>query len=155
MIAPAGICGRAATASVGAVNHVVVDERGTVQKFDYSGEANCSGTIFSCVGVGEQEQRRTQALAASTEQIAGDFADRLIGGGALAREFLFDENEVVANQIENFFNRQKRDGTSTWAGLAACEFALMGLNGLGNVRPGYAEESPEISRGGGGEFFWR
>ncbi len=42
-----------------------------------------------------------------------------------------------------------------WAGLAACEFTVMGLNGLRNVRPGDAEESPEIGRAGGGEFFWR
>jgi hypothetical protein len=155
MIAPAGICGRAAAASVSAVYNVVVDEGGAVQEFDYGGETNCAGTIFSSVGVGEQQQRGAQALAASTEKIAGDFAYRLVGGGALARELLFYENEVVANQIKNLFNRQKRDGTSPWAGLAACEFTLMGLNGLRNVRPGDAEESPEISRGGGGEFFWR
>jgi hypothetical protein len=43
----------------------------------------------------------------------------LIGGGALAGEFLFDENQVVANQIEDFLNRQKRDGPSSWAGMAA------------------------------------
>lgn len=112
MVAPAGVCGGAAAAGVSAVYDVVVDERGAVQEFDYGGEANGTGTIFSGVGVSEQEQRGTQALAASAEKIAGDFADRLIGSGALAREFLFDENEVVANQIENFFNRQKRDGTS-------------------------------------------
>jgi hypothetical protein len=43
----------------------------------------------------------------------------LISAGALTREFLFDEDEVVANQIENFLDRQKRDGTFSWAGLAA------------------------------------
>ena len=154
MIAPAGICGGAAAASVGAVYDVIVYEGGAVKKFDYHSEANCSGTIFAGVSVGEQEQRGAQALATPAQKIAGDFANRLIGGGALARELLFDENEVVANQIENFFNRQKRDGTSPWAGLAACEFTLMGLNGLRNIRPGDPEESPKIGRGGGSEFFW-
>jgi len=155
MIAPAGIGGGAAAAGVCAVDDVIVDEGGAVKKFDYGGEANCSRTIFTGVSVGKQEQRGTQALAASAKEIAGDFADRLVSGRALAGELLFDENEVVANQIENFFDRQKRDGTSPWAGLAAREFALMGLNGLRNVRPGDAEESPEIGRGGGSEFFWR
>ncbi len=97
MIAPAGICGGAAAASVGAVNYVVVDEGGAVQKFDHGGEANGTGTIFTGVGIGEQEQRGAQALTASTEKIAGDFADRLIGGSALARELLFDEDQIVAH----------------------------------------------------------
>jgi hypothetical protein len=132
-----------------------MDQCRTVQKFDDGSEPNCAGTIFAGVGIGEQEQRGTQALAASAQKIAGDFADWLIGRGTLAGQFLLDRDEVVPYQIKNFFNRQKRDGTSPWAGLAAREFALMGLNGLRNVRPGDAEESPEIGRGGGSEFFWR
>src|ERR1700745_1877385 len=118
MIAPAGICRGAAAASVGAVDNIIVDERGAVEKFDYGGEAKWPGAIFSRISVSEQEQRGTQAFAASAEEVAGDFADRLIGRGTLARELLFDEDQVVANQIENFFNRQKRDGTSPLGGLA-------------------------------------
>jgi hypothetical protein len=132
-----------------------MDQCRTVQKFDYGGEPNCAGTIFAGVGIGEQQQRRTQAFAASAQKIAGDFADWLIGRGALTGQLLLDRDEVVPDQIKNFFNRQKRDGTSPWAGPAACQFALMGLNGLRNVRPGDAEESPEIGRAGGSEFFWR
>ena len=99
-----------------------------MEKFDNGGEANGAGTIFSCVGIGEKQQSGAQALAASTEEIAGDFADRLIGGGALAREFLFDEDQVVANQIKNFFNRQKRDGAFPWAGIAACVPVIVDLH---------------------------
>ena len=51
MISPAGIGGRAAAASVSAVDDVVVDERGTMKKFDYSGETDGAGTIFAGVGV--------------------------------------------------------------------------------------------------------
>lgn len=152
MISPAGICRRAAAAGVRAVDHVVVDERGTVKKFDDRSETNGAGTIFTGVGVGEKEQRGAQALAASTEKIAGDFTDGLIRGGALSGKLLLDQNEVVANQIENFLDRQKRDGTSPWAGLAAGVFVLVG-RGLKRPRPGNAEESPEICRGGGGDFF--
>lgn len=67
MIAPAGICGGATAAGVGAVYDVVVDERGAVQEFDYGGEANCAGTIFTGVRVGEQEQRWAKALSATAE----------------------------------------------------------------------------------------
>jgi hypothetical protein len=112
MITPARIRRRAAAAGVSAVDYVIVNERSAVKKFNDGGEANCAGTIFASISIGEQEQRGTQALAASTEKIAGDFADRLVGRGALARQFLFDEDQIVAHQIENFFNRQKRDGTS-------------------------------------------
>jgi hypothetical protein len=97
VIAPTGICGGPAAASVSTVYDIVVDECSAVQEFDYGGEANCAGTIFSGVSVGEQEQRGAQALAASTEKIAGDFADRLIGGSALAGELLFDEDQIVAH----------------------------------------------------------
>jgi hypothetical protein len=86
-----------------------------VEKFDHGGEADCARTIFSGVGVGEEEKRGAETFAATSEQIAGDFADRLVGRGTLAGKFLFDEHQIVANQIENFFNRQKRDGTSPWS----------------------------------------
>ena len=76
----------------------------------------------------------------------------MIGGGALAGELLFDEDEIVTNQIENFLDRQKRDGTSSWAGLAARVKLLVGQAGLGNLRPGDSKESPEIGRGSSGEF---
>jgi hypothetical protein len=79
----------------------------------------------------------------------------LIGGGALAGELLFDEDEVVANQIENFLDGQKRDGTSSWAGLAACVKLHVEQAGSRSLWPGDTKESPEIGRGCSGEFFWR
>jgi len=60
--APTRICGGPAAAAFSTVYDVVVDERGAVQEFDYGGEANGSGTIFTGVGVGEQEQRGAQRL---------------------------------------------------------------------------------------------
>jgi hypothetical protein len=117
MIAPAGVGGGAAAAGVGAVDDVVVDERGAVEKFNDGSKTDGAGSVATGVSVAEKEQRRTQAFAATTKKIAGDFADGLVGRGALAREFLFDEDQIVANQIKNFFNRQKRDGTSPWPAL--------------------------------------
>jgi hypothetical protein len=56
--------------------------------------------------VAEQQQRRAKALPSSAEEIAGDFGDGLEGGGALAREFLLDTNEVFADQVEDFFDSE-------------------------------------------------
>ena len=116
MVAPTGICRGSAATRVRAVDYIVVDKRGAVKKFDYRGQTNRAGAVFTGVCIGEKEQRGTQALATSTEKIAGDFADRLIRRSALARKFLLNENEIVANQVEDFFNRQKRDGTSPLGG---------------------------------------
>jgi len=55
--------------------------------------------------VSEQEQRRPEALPSPAEKIAGDFGDGLIGGGTLARKFLFDPNQVFAHQFKDFFYR--------------------------------------------------
>src|SRR5882724_7433188 len=154
MIAPAGICRGSAATRVRAVDYIVVDKRGAVKKFDYGGQTNRAGTVFTGVCIGEKEQRWAQALATSTEKIAGDFTHGLIGGGTLAGEFLLHEDQIVANQIENFLDRQKRDGTSPGPALRPA-YVLLGLIGLRDVWPGDAKESPEISRGGGSDFFWR
>ena len=79
----------------------------------------------------------------------------MISAGTLTRQFLFDKDEVVANQIENFLDRQKRDGTFSWSGLAARVQLHLGQAGLGNLRPGDRKESPEIGRSSSGEFVWR
>jgi hypothetical protein len=76
MIAPAGVGGGTAAASVGAVNHIVVDESGTVEEFDDGSETNGAtriGGAAAGITVAEKEQRGTEAFAAATEKITGDF----------------------------------------------------------------------------------
>src|SRR5262245_19695177 len=73
----------------------------------------CALTIRTCVVVGEKEQRGTETLSSSAEEIAGDFADRLKRGSALAGKLLFDQDQVVADQVEDFLYGQKRDGRSS------------------------------------------
>jgi len=109
MIAPAGIGGGAAAAGVGAVDDVVVNESGAVKEFDYGGELDsAAGVAFAArgVAVGEEEQRGAEAFPSPAEEIAGDFGNRLVGGGALAREFLLDLHEVIAHQFKNLFHGQ-------------------------------------------------
>jgi hypothetical protein len=56
--------------------------------------------------VAEQQQRRAKALPSPAEKIAGDLGNRLERGGALARKFLLDTNEVFADEVEDFFDGQ-------------------------------------------------
>src|SRR6202030_2876235 len=100
MIAPAGVGGGAATACVGAINHIVVDKGGAVEEFDDGGELDGAAGIAiasGSVAVSEQEQCGAETLPSPAEKIAGDFGDGLVGGGALAREFLLDLYEVFAH----------------------------------------------------------
>src|SRR6185369_6465259 len=110
VIAPAGVRRGAAAAGVGRVDDVVVDERGAVEEFDDGGKSNGAAAGVACVTCGKEEQSGTQALAAATEKIAGDFGNRRKGGGALSRQFLFDQHEVVPDEIKDLPNCQQRDG---------------------------------------------
>jgi len=79
-----------------------------VEEFDDGGELDGALTVaFAArgVAVSEQEQRGPEALPSPAEKIAGDFGDGLIGGGTLARKFLFDPNQVFAHQFKDFFYR--------------------------------------------------
>jgi hypothetical protein len=112
MIAPLGIGGRAAAARVRAVDHVVVNQRGTVQEFDDGGEPNGAPILASRIACGKKQERWTQALPSSAQQIPSDFRDRGESRVALPRELLFDQDEVVADEIKNLFSREQRDGWS-------------------------------------------
>jgi hypothetical protein len=83
-----------------------------VQKFDYGGEADGAAIFAARVAGGKKQKRGTHALPSSTQQIRGDFRDKRKGGMALAREFFFDQEQVVTNKIKNLFGRQQRYGVS-------------------------------------------
>ena len=110
MIAPFGIGGRAAAACVGAVDHVIVNQRGAVQKFDDGGEPNAAAVFAARVTCGKKQERGAQALPSAAQQICGDFRDSGEGCVALPRELFLDEDEVVADEIKNLFSGEQRDG---------------------------------------------
>jgi len=58
MIAPAGNLPRVGATRVRAVDYIVVDKRGAVKKFDYGGQTNRAGAVFTGVCIGEKEQLR-------------------------------------------------------------------------------------------------
>src|SRR5260370_40607922 len=67
----------------------------------------------------------------------------------LARELFFDQEEVVTDEIENLFSRQKSDGLSPKLVL----FPETG--GREARRLGELKEAPKITCCGRGDFFWR
>ena len=115
VIAPAGIGGRAAAASVRAIDDVVVDEGGAVDHLDDSAERNGSGALIAAGAGSEKKQRGTKALAAALAEIASDFGDGLDGFAGLGSDLALDEDEVVTNQVKNFANGQ--DGDDSLHGL--------------------------------------
>jgi hypothetical protein len=54
----------------------------------------------------QQEKSGTQAFAATTKQVACDFGDGLVRGGALAGQFQLNLNKVFPHKLKNFFDRK-------------------------------------------------
>ena len=113
MISPAGISRWAAAARVGAVNHVVMNQCGAVEKLHDGGKMNRAVAIWARVTVRKQKQRGTKTLPSSAKKIAGDFADRLEGSRTLAGKLLFNQDQVIADEVEDFLDGQERDGRSS------------------------------------------
>ena len=65
MIAPASIGAGATTASVGTVDHVVVNKGGAVDQLDDGAEADGAGSAISGGARGEKQQSRAQALSST------------------------------------------------------------------------------------------
>jgi len=83
-----------------------------MQKLDHSSEADRAAILAACVTRGKKQESGTHALPSAAEQVLGDFGNRRKGGIALAREFFFNQQKVVADEIKNLFSREQRDGKS-------------------------------------------
>jgi len=83
-----------------------------VQKFDDGSEANGAAIPAARVACGEEQESGAQALPSPAEQIRSDFRDSGEGRVALPGKLLFDQDEVVADEIKNLFGREQRDGLS-------------------------------------------
>jgi hypothetical protein len=89
-----------------------MDQRGAVEKLDDRCEADSAAIFAACVAGGKKQKRWPQSFPSAAQQIRGDFRDRRKSSVALPRKLLFDQNEVVADQIKYLFDRQQRDGVS-------------------------------------------
>ncbi len=107
MIPPAGIRGGPAASRVGAIDDIVVDQRGAMNQFHDGAQPHSGSAAVARVSGGKQQKRGTQALASASQQIAGDLGHWFAREAGLLRQFLLDAREVVAHQIENLFNRQQ------------------------------------------------
>jgi hypothetical protein len=107
MISPARIGGGPPTPRIGAINHIVMDQRGAVNQLDHGAQAHGNASVVARISGGEQQKRGAQALSSPAKQIAGDFGDGLPRKTSLLREFFLYAREVVAYQIKNLFNREQ------------------------------------------------
>jgi hypothetical protein len=83
-----------------------------VQKFDDRGQADGAAVFAARIICGKEQKRGTHALPSAAQQIRSNFRDSGEGCLTLAREFFLDQNEIVADEIENLFSRKQRDGFS-------------------------------------------
>jgi hypothetical protein len=74
-----------------------MNQRRAVQELNNGGEANGAAILAARITCGKQEQRGAHALPSSAEQVSRDFRDGRKRGVALAREFFFDQDKVVAD----------------------------------------------------------
>src|SRR5262249_23804115 len=109
VISPARIRRRATAPRVRAVNHIIMNQRCTVQQFHHSSETNRSFSATPCVAVRKQQQCRPHPLSTSAQQVTRNFRHRLKRRGALSRELLLNKQQIFANKLENLFCRQKGD----------------------------------------------
>jgi hypothetical protein len=94
---------RASAAGFGFVDDVVVNQRSGVNDFDHSAEANGRAVFAVKEFRGQQQQRRTQPLAAASAQVLADFGDDLDAGNRVAPELTLDGGKIVAQQLKYFF----------------------------------------------------
>ena len=105
-VAPGGVGRGAAAAGVGAVDDVVVDQRGGVHHLDHRAEADGALARVAEQMRGQQQQRRPDALAAALAQVFGDLSDGADAGGSVAAQLLLHRDEVLPQQLKDLSRRR-------------------------------------------------
>jgi hypothetical protein len=83
-----------------------------VQEFYDGSQTDRAAIGASGMARREKQERGAQALSATAEQVRRNFRNGRKSSFALPRELFLDQNEIVADQIKNLFDRQQRDGVS-------------------------------------------
>ena len=131
LVAPGGVGRRAAAARVGAVDDVVVDQRGGVHHLHHRAQADGAGAGVAEQVRGEQQQRRPDALAAALAQVFGNFGDGADAGGGVAAQLLLDRHEVFPQQLEDLSRRRYGQCAQSSVSLSVhADLAAQGAPGL-------------------------
>ena len=108
-VAEQRVGGLAATAHVGLVHHVVVQQGGGVDEFDHRSQLEQVLVAVTQRAAGQQRQHRTQAFAAGRDDVLGYLADQdNIGVQALA-DGLIDRVHVAGYKRAEVRGRRHRD----------------------------------------------
>jgi hypothetical protein len=78
-----------------------------MDQFDDGAQPDRAASPVPRISRRKQQQGRPKTLASAGKQVARDFRHRLDRRTVLQRKLLLDLDQVVANEIEYFFRRQK------------------------------------------------
>jgi len=78
-----------------------------MDQFDDGAQPDRAVSPVSRVSGRKQQQGWAQTLASACKQVARDFRHWLDRRAVLERKLLLDLDQVIANEIEYFFRRQK------------------------------------------------
>ena len=102
-IAPLRIGRRTAAARLRFIDNVVVNQRRGVDDLDHRAQTNRAAALVVEQLRGKQQQRRADSLAAAGAQVFADLGDRADVRDRVAPELVLKRDEIVPQQIEDFF----------------------------------------------------
>ena len=102
-VAPLRIGRGTSAARLGFVDDVVVDQGRGVNDLHHRTQPDGALALVVEQLAGEQQQRRTKALAAAAAQVFADLGDGVDARNRVAAELALNGGQVVVQQVENFF----------------------------------------------------
>ena len=109
-VAPLGVGGRAAAADLGLVNDVVMHQRGGMDDLHHRTQLDGAAPRVAKQLSGEQQQRRTNALAAAGAQILANIGDGAHRRHRVSPELALNGGQIFAQQLEDLFARYGGSG---------------------------------------------
>src|SRR5579859_220624 len=104
-VPPLCVGGRTPAAGLSFVNNVVVNQGGGVDNLYHSAQLDGAAAGVSEELGGEQQQRRTNALASAFTQVLANFSDGADTGNSIAPKLALDGGKVFPQQVKNLFLR--------------------------------------------------
>jgi hypothetical protein len=102
-IAPLRICRRAPPPRLRFIDNVVVYQRCGMNNLDYRSQSHRAPPFVVHQLRRQQKQRRTNPLPSARPQIFTNLGNRLHAGDSIVLKLLLQRDEILPQQIENFF----------------------------------------------------